>query len=178
MQATSNVAVRDSRVILASRKAVLPFLAVLLLSLPSLFAQGTTSKPNGANLPEVNKALEKPSATKPEKPNKPDLTGRTAHSDYPPEVQKVLDNIRDSRAKFIKEQNDLRQKLKGASQDERDQIRLEMRDKRDAFLEEEKDMREELLRRVSDLKDQLKNHQDLIDSSKGQGKGKPKKSGG
>lgn len=107
-----------------------------------------------------------------------DKPNRHGGGDYPDDVKKLLDDIKSARNKFLQDQKDLQRKLKDATEAERDQIRNEMRDKRDQFLEQQKDMREEVLKRVTELKDQLKNHQDLIDNAKDQGRNKPGRKGG
>jgi hypothetical protein len=93
------------------------------------------------------------------------------------QLKKLLSDIKVGRAKFLQEQKDLQARLTQANGEDRDRIRAEIRDKRDQFLEQQKDLRAEILQRVTELKDQLKDHQDLIDSTKDQ-KGKHGKGGG
>jgi hypothetical protein len=110
----------------------------------------------------------------PPKIEKPDRTDKRAHQESPDQIKKLLERIKGDRIKFNQEQKGLQDKLKNAAEDQREQIRTEIRDKREQFLEQQKDLRDEVLRQVTELKDQLKDHQDLIDSTKG-GKGRLRK---
>jgi hypothetical protein len=137
-------------------------------------AVGTASAGSKTTLgisPAVVKPVEKAAPPKIEKPEHAD---KRSTQDSPDQIKKLLERIKGDRIKFNQEQKGLQDKLKNAAENQREQIRSEIRDKREQFLEQQKDLRDEVLRQVNDLKDQLKDHQDLIDSTKG-GKGRLRK---
>lgn len=135
-------------------------------------------KVRAANKPASSAAS--PSSSKSQKPNislpaRPEKKGE--RQPVPDNVRRLLDEIKNSRTLFLRDQDDLQRKLKSSTEDDREKIRQELREKREQFLEQQKDLREEVLRRVNDLKDELKDHQDLINSAKERSAGKPRKGG-
>lgn len=81
-------------------------------------------------------------------------------------VKKLLEEIKAAEAIFLKEQKDLQEKIRDATDDQRDRLRVVIQDKREQFLQQQKDMRDEFRRRVNELREELKDHGELFEQPK------------
>jgi hypothetical protein len=152
-------------------------LGCLLAGVTALGQGASAGKSAGASSGHGSKTNSPPAGSQ-SKGNSGQATTVIPNQPVPGQIQSLLAQIQAARNKYFQDQKDLQNKMKDATEEQRDQIRSEMQDKREQFLEQQKELREEVVRRVDELKAQLRDHQDLIDSARGQTPGKSRKGGG
>ncbi len=85
-------------------------------------------------------------------------------------VQQMLEELKQSRSKFLEEQKTLRQQLKDSSEDDRSRLRREIQEKRQTFMDHQLAARDEIRKLLVEIKDQFKDHRDVLDAAKEQGR--------
>lgn len=148
---------------------------VLLIASPVFSADPKTpgqgankSKPSISNRPVVTPREDDPERKEKGKPESP---GRPGRIEPPVEVSALVDRFQSARETYLREQRELRIRLKSASEEEREAIRAEIRESLERWKEQHRQFALETKVQAQHLKETL--HPDfgrVIDRGKDEGR--------
>jgi hypothetical protein len=82
------------------------------------------------------------------------------------QLRERVRNFEQLRLRFLEQQRELTQQMKGASASEREKIRQQIRENRQEWVEQARQVRERARERVEELKESLPRHGDLLEAAR------------
>jgi hypothetical protein len=146
-------------------------LSAALLAVPA--AGQTNADPAQPSI--QNRPVVVPPVAPPERPSLPPRPERPGVPGQPVPAQEVKDLVRDfqsAREAFLKQQRDLQRQLKTATEEQRALIREQLKENLQQWLEQQKAQIQDLREQARDIKNNVPALRDVIESGKGEGRGR------
>jgi hypothetical protein len=132
----------------------------------------TAKPPPTGQAPIPERPVVIPPAAKPQGRNLPEPPARPDRHAPSEAVKDLVRDFQAARQAFLNQQKELQRQLKHATREDREAIRKQLKENLQIWLEQQKAQLQELRDQARDLRSNLPAISDVIDSAKGEGRGR------